>query len=1792
MKKIGRVLFVWLLALSLMVSVITPFSASAEELTSDPQTGESSQTLETDTSGDAEAAEQSEASEITESSESSENSEIPEESSEESSSAELEESESSSEESSAEESSKPEEESSKVEELETKDKEPETPTDGRILVVVNDGITVTAYTDDTSETKTETFYLPADAARRGIGVPYGTSVQYLTVSGDTASEPAIWYGEPTTYELASDTAKVIVSKAPMLRMRRAPSSSNKIWNGGHGWQYDNYGNKTTNGGNIATYFYSNFGSGVAYCGTVNADSPMGDVYHSYMTLGGMSEVTNQNIRKILYYGYKGPKQWNGFTSSIGFIPDNADISGVAATAYFATHDQLSKANSSIWRNCALSSNFESFWKSQPNAPAGFHVYVKKGSAGYQDMFVWEYQPTGGAKLVKSSSNPGLTNGNSCYSLAGAEYTVYSDKALTKKVGVLTTKADGTTNTLDKLNPGTYYYWETKAPKGFYANSGKTKSNPPSFKVESGKTTTIKESDIPGNDPFFIQIEKVSDDGSTADMSGAQFKLEFYDGYFDTADAAHRSGNLTRTWIIETQNKYGTCIAGLRKEYLVSGSSELYVGDNGQPTLPLGTLLVSESKAPGSGEYTAAGPFTTSTGETGDPYFVVQIKENPETGGFTHYTLNRKYTRGEELDLTKTEEHICGDFSFVKTTTAGKNLAGVSFELKQLATGTTYTLTTGADGSYSSKDDAALRKAFGATNEKECLPYGEYTLTELTGTANAGYELVKPVTFTISENDKVLDLGNITNYKPAITTKLMTSDQQKTVAVTDQKVTLTDVVTYSDFNNHTDGTYHLSGRLVDKDTGDTAKTGDGTELTVTEDVTFDASGSGDLTLNYPAFDPHDLEGKTLVSYVTITTKDGTELIKEEDLTNEDQTVSIPSMHTTAKDNNGRSGSDVVPVTDKTVTIVDTVVYSNLIKGNPYHLTATLMDKDTNQPIAGVTAEKDFTAADTAGSVDVEITVPASLVAGKTTVVFEDLKENGRTIYLHADISDHAQTVLFPAIHTTAQDKDGNLGKDMIEAKDEDVTIVDTVAYSSLKPETVYTVTGTLMDTATGEAFKGEDGKPVTASTTFNSGHAADGKVSVSGSVKVTFTVPADLIKGTKTVVFETLTDNGVMLAAHEDLTDEGQTVVVPEIHTTATDSETGDHTSSANEKVTIVDRVYYSHLLAGKQYTVSGKLMDKATGEALTAGGKEVTATTTFTAAKSEGYIDLTFTFDGSALKGQTIVAFETVQYKSKDVAVHADLNDEEETIHFPEIHTTLTDSKTEDHVAKAEETVTLKDTVAYSNLVPGKEYTMTGTLMVKETGEALQDNGENVTATATFTAEEADGTVELTFTFNGKDLAGQSVVAFETMTHNGKEVAVHADIDDEGQTVNFPDIHTTAADFETEDHISNADEDVTIIDRVAYTNLLVGKEYTVTGTLMDKETEKPITVDGKEVTASTTFTAEQADGTVDVTFTFDGSALEGKTVVAFESTTYEGKEVAVHADINDEDQTVEFPKVHTTATDSETKDHTSFPDEKVTINDRVYYSNLLVGKEYTVSGKLMLKGTGKALTDNGKEVTATAAFTAEKSEGYVDLTFTFNGSALAGESVVAFEDVQYKGKDVAVHADLSDKDQTVDFPSIHTSATANGAKEVYDTDGTITITDVITYTNLTPGTEYRIEADVINSKDGSSVGKAAATFTAQTADGTASIDIQVNVKGRAGQKLTVFEEVYEASSNVKIGEHKDLNDNDQTITVKEKPGTFFPKIPKTGDTQRTALYGVILLAAAAAAILVIVKRRKETQRDE
>ena len=260
-----------------------------------------------------------------------------------------------------------------------------------------------------------------------------------------------------------------------------------------------------------------------------------------------------------------------------------------------------------------------------------------------------------------------------------------------------------------------------------------------------------------------------------------------------------------------------------------------------------------------------------------------------------------------------------------------------------------------------------------------------------------------------------------------------------------------------------------------------------------------------------------------------------------------------------------------------------------------------------------------------------------------------------------------------------------------------------------------------------------------------------------------------------------------MAVHADIEDSGQTVRFVGIGTTASDAADGDKLVTGPE-VAVADEVSFKGLTPGEGYALEATLMDAETGEPVEGRRRAIplTATAEFAPEAPEGAQTVELSLDSAGLGGHRLVVFERLlDAQGTVLAVHEDIEDEGQSVTVVEIGTTLVDSADGDHTVE-NGTARLVDTVEYKGLVAGEAYTAHGTVMDKATGMPLEDAEDNpVTATAEFTPEASDGAVEVAFEFDASKVEeGAALVAFEeVLDASGNVVAVHQDIDDEGQTV-------------------------------------------------------------------------------------------------------------------------------------------------------------------------------------------------------------------------------------------------------------------------------------------------------------------------------------------------------------------------------------------------------------------------
>lgn len=580
------------------------------------------------------------------------------------------------------------------------------------------------------------------------------------------------------------------------------------------------------------------------------------------------------------------------------------------------------------------------------------------------------------------------------------------------------------------------------------------------------------------------------------------------------------------------------------------------------------------------------------------------------------------------------------------------------------------------------------------------------------------------------------------------------------------------------------------------------------------------------------------------------------------------------------------------------------------------------------------------------------------------------------------------------------------------------IVDSVSYKGLKKGTEYELQGTLMDAETGEALKDTAGKEITATAKFTP------KAS-SGKQKVKFKFDATLLGGHKAVVFERLYLDGKIQATHENPEDEDQTVefLPVEIGTTATDAADGDKSIGVGKAVTVEDEVSYKNLATGREYTVTGTMMDAATGEPLKdVEGNTVTASTTFEPEDNEGKVKVTFSVDTSTLSNKKLVVFEKLEADGNVIAHHEDLTDEGQTVEVvpPEIKTSAADGADGDKEVTADGKATIVDTVKYTGLVPGTEYELQGTLMDAETGETLKGaDGKEITASAKFTPQAQDGTQDVTFTFDASKLGGAKTVVFEKLFVDGTLIGSHEDTNDQDQTVEIsPSLKTTAATIQGSKVVKPEDE-VAIVDTVHLKGLRPGQSYTLTASINKKADGTQLTLTDVKDASTLVGNGIQKGSDTGTSGTDLSKALVDVTGTGSFVNIPEGAKLTKN---DDGTYTLTVPGATQDAADIVTK--LSGGQVKLVTtgkDDKAEGDNIATETESTGKGSAL--GTYEVIANGQVRFTPTA------SDLDVDVPMVFKASDVAGQQAVVFESLQRDtdGKEISKETDLEDTDQTIDI---------------------------------------------------------------------------------------------------------------------------------------------------------------------
>lgn len=325
-------------------------------------------------------------------------------------------------------------------------------------------------------------------------------------------------------------------------------------------------------------------------------------------VGFKPRIVAVGICSVWYKGNLAPNGVWKYDKSNGWADDSVWSSkwdAAAANASLQHHGTKYNANSNL------------FYAKDTNGSWGLRSlkYLGTNSLSGQDnirIVVLDDSTPGPQKgklsIMKKSANPEITDNNPCYELKGAEYGVYKTKADAtndkNKVNTLiigkyddTEKNKNWSNEIE-LEAGTYYVKETKAPKGYALNPNAVK-----VVIEAGKNTWIGEEsndfvDYPQSDPVSVVLGKVDKETNknkpqgSATLEGAEFTVKYYKGLYDE-DPATKGQTPARTWVLKT-NENGYC--QLLDKFKVSGD-DFYLTSKGDPTLPVGTLTIQETKAP-------------------------------------------------------------------------------------------------------------------------------------------------------------------------------------------------------------------------------------------------------------------------------------------------------------------------------------------------------------------------------------------------------------------------------------------------------------------------------------------------------------------------------------------------------------------------------------------------------------------------------------------------------------------------------------------------------------------------------------------------------------------------------------------------------------------------------------------------------------------------------------------------------------------------------------------------------------------------------------------------------------------------------------------------------------------------------------------------------------------------------------------------------------------------------------------------------------------------------------------
>lgn len=506
-----------------------------------------------------------------------------------------------------------------------------------------------------------------------------------------------------------------------------------------------------------------------------------------------SEHDRHMIDYLVYYGTLGMKQGKTYYGVSGADLQAAtqfaiwgvrqgdmhdDGIGRLIPYYYTTNGTTKAASDAAQKFYNDAKAYADNPESDKNVPVGAaFAFIP---AGNKQVMTYFGLKLGSLSITKSSGNTLYTDGNNCYSLEGAEYTVYRDEAMTDVVGTITTDAAGK-GSLANLNAGEYYLKETKAPKGYAIASELLKF---SIAADTNTEKAVQDGAQYTNDPIVVQ--KVDKDtglpkaGGSATLAGAEFQIAYYAGQYTKDNLPEKP---TRVWNVRTDENgminLENATEATEKYLIKEGSDEFFVDPNGKVAFPLGTITIKETKAP-------QGYLIADDNADGVDDDMVLYNIDSTNAGDTNVL-------SVDLHSTKQEQIVRGNAKWTKVVTesdgtGSKPLANVVFKVTSKTTGETHYVVTDKDGVI---DTSKGTKATANKNDAAVASDGTVDESKLDATSTAWFsgfsaeDMAKApkATETETANEKAATPSSVAENNGAATPTAGTTDTSATPAAT-------------------------------------------------------------------------------------------------------------------------------------------------------------------------------------------------------------------------------------------------------------------------------------------------------------------------------------------------------------------------------------------------------------------------------------------------------------------------------------------------------------------------------------------------------------------------------------------------------------------------------------------------------------------------------------------------------------------------------------------------------------------------------------------------------------------------------------------------------------------------------------------------------------------------------------------------------------------------------------------------------------------------------------------------